>query len=183
MTDKNDIYKKYRYAISLGVAIFIGLILSSFLVVRPMYLKTKSLFSEASARKKESTYLKDKKSKLLELSKRESEILEEEKKVSIALPASNEVGRIFIQLDQLVLESGGTTQSIYKSGSQMSVAGEIVATSYSIPTSFPNYFAYKEFLDKSASALRLLNLQKIQIYAGQDGRITSNLITETFSRK
>ncbi len=191
MVEKDKEVKKYNYAIMLSTAGAIFSILIIFFAIKPLYQKNILLSSESKEKKIRYDNLITKKSNLAALKNKEAELRGMAEKVRSALPEAKEIGRLFIQLDSLVSESGGNIQSVSETNSEIVSAQTATASafagidkySYGMPLSFPSYFSFKNFLINSESALRILNIDSMDVSASDDGAINATLIVNTFVRK
>jgi Tfp pilus assembly protein PilO len=179
---------KYAYSVGLGLATVLIVILAVFLLILPFYSKAKKLTTENKTKKQELTYLTDKKAKLEKLINREDELKQKAELVRNALPESKDVGRLFIQLDELARENKGIIKSIVEGGAinqavslQTNIVG-VEKNSYSVPIEFNNYFDYMNFIEKAENALRLINIDRVSIKAKDSGEISVSLTTTAYSR-
>jgi Tfp pilus assembly protein PilO len=190
---ENKITKnKYFYSVTviiLTVVVTLGLF---FLLIMPFFNKAKELTAETSLKKQELEKLEEKKSKLEELKTREEELKLQAEKVENALPTEKDVGRLFIQLDNLARGNGGTVASVSEGGNVTTTkvtpdTGEggptIERVSYTFPVDFGTYFNLKDFVTKSETALRLLAIKGLTINASNEGKIGSNFSIDTYIRK
>jgi Tfp pilus assembly protein PilO len=181
MVDKNK-NKKYNYAIIVGAVTFVGLIIVVFAIIRPLYLKSQALTAEVKAKQATLDQLKDKKQKLAALKDREAELKQDAETVQAALPDSAEVGRLFIQINEMVKATGGNVSSVSGSPVPQGDTGVISKVNYTVPVSFPNYFNFKDFVIKSEQALRLFDITDFSISTA-NGSVSSSLSANTYVRK
>jgi len=184
---------KYNYAIMLGVAGFIGVVLISLFIIKPLYNNSAKLKLEASAKDARYQSLEKKKSSLSALKVKEAELKAQASVVADALPADKEVGKLFIQLDELVAQSSGTLQSVTEIEGSLDYSGQTTSTetgldsiqkyTYALPVLLPDYTSFKKFISKSESALRLFSIKSIDISAGDTGNINATVTANTFTRK
>ncbi|MDD5693547.1 MAG: hypothetical protein WC437_02895 [Patescibacteria group bacterium] len=186
--NKSLLNNKYTYSVGLGAATFLIAILAIFLIISPFYAKAKKLTTEAKVKKQELNYLTEKKSKLEDLKNREDELKQNAELVRSALPENKDVGRLFIQLDELARSNKGVIKSVAEAGmANATVTTEtnfpgVQKNTYSVPIEFNNYFDYKAFIVKSENALRLLNIDEVSIKAKDTGEISASLTTSAYSR-
>lgn len=176
--------KKYRYAIILGLVTFFGALLLSFLAVKPLYDSAVATTKNVNDNQEKLNVLNKRLTTLKDLSKREQEIRDEEKKISQALPQGDEVGRLFIQVDQLVGSTGGKSSG-YSKGALSTLTNDpnLVVLTSSLSADFPSYFNLKDFIGKANSALRLLNISGLNVRAADNGQVNVSINTTTYSRK
>ncbi len=192
MVKSKDLFKNnYTYLIWLGVGMILVVVLLSFFVIRPSISKAKSLNQEVKDKKTELTALEDKKSKLDKLKDKEDDLKADAKTVQNALPDNKDAGRLFIQIDKLATENGGTVKSVSEgsdTGNQGDVSttatglAEIQKITYSAPIDFNSYFSFKDFLAKSESALRLTNIDSFSVKANETGTLSVDLNFTTYTR-
>ena len=192
MVKSKDLFKNnYTYLIWLGVGVILVAVLLSFFVIRPSISKAKSLNQEVKDKKTELTALEDKKSKLDKLKDKEDDLKTDAKTVQNALPDNKDAGRLFIQIDKLATENGGTVKSVSEgsdTGNQGDVSttatglAEIQKITYSAPIDFNSYFSFKDFLAKSESALRLTNIDSFSVKANETGTLSVDLNFTTYTR-
>jgi len=168
--------------------ILVGILVSA-IVILPLYNSASSVTKEADQKTTELASLKSKKSVLDGLKDQEAQLKKSAGLVTSALPTDSDVGGLFIQVDALASQSGGKVLSI----TGASAAATTTATktgfsgiqkyTYSVPVSFPNYFALKDFINGSKSALRLLNIDDIGISASDTGSIQAIMNITAYTRK
>lgn len=193
MIKTEDLLKtNYAYIIWLSVGVVVVVILLSFFVIKPSINKAKTLNQDVTTKKAELQALEDKKSKLDSLKDKEDELKADAETVKNALPESKDAGRLFIQIDKLAKENGGTVKSVNEgtqvdpgqagvSSSATGLAG-IQKLTYSTPIDFNSYFSFKDFITKSETALRLVNIDNYSIKANEAGLLNVNLNVTTFVR-
>jgi Tfp pilus assembly protein PilO len=190
--ENSKFFKNYGYAVIVSGVVFLGALLSWFLIISPLYANTQQSKVQLDAKNQEYTALKDKKSKLDQLKSQETELKAQATLVSNALPKDEEIGRLFIQLDALAKASNGTLRSVTKtiatataaptSTASLDSAG-ISKTVYSLPLELPTYFDLKTFIASSQSALRLFSINDFNISASNAGALTINLTANSYTRK
>lgn len=184
MVNKN-INKKYRYILIMSAVIFFGTLLSFFLVVKPLYNKSKTLNTEAKTKQANLDALEDKKAKLEALAVKEEQLKEDVKKVEAALPEASQVGRLFIQIDQIAKASNGVVKSVTESGAAASTT-EVATTetvsklTYNSPLQFKNYFDFKNFITASETALKIMDITDFDINSKED--FSATLTSSTYVR-
>jgi hypothetical protein len=176
--------KKYNYALIVGGLTFLGILLATFLVVRPLYLSAGKLTKEAGSKQANLDKLKDKKTKLEELKSKEAELKADSDTVAAALPEGKDAGRLFIQFDELVKSSAGQVKSVSEGSNATTTQaiGSVNAVSYTVPVTMPDYFSLKNLIAKSESALRLINIDTLNIKSS-NGAIDATLNVVTFTRQ
>ncbi len=186
--EKSILHNKYAYAVGLGAATFLIAIFAFLVIISPFYSKAKKLTAEAKTKKQELTYLTDKKSKLEELKNKEDELKQKAELVRNALPEDKDVGRLFIQLDELARSNKGLIKSVSEAGAanmavttETGVAG-VQKNVYSVPIEFNKYEDYKTFITKAENALRLINVDSVSIKAKDTGELSVTLDTTAYSR-
>jgi Tfp pilus assembly protein PilO len=153
--------------------------------------------NQVSSSQKQLNKLESQESKLESLKNQETELDQEAATVSEALPTTNDVGRLFIQLSDLANNAGGsisgvtggttvgttstTSPASTTATTSASVPGVEVLT-YSMPISFSSYFNFKNFLTSASSALRLISVNNITVSASSTGEITAGLNLTTYMR-
>lgn len=163
--------KKYYYSIILGVCTLLGLLVGVFLIIRPLYSNSQKITKEYKEKTAILDELKDKKAKLEELKSKEEQLKADAEKVEAALPQAKDVGRLFIEVDQVAKESSGSVKSVSEgSGVNSTPTSEgINKISYSVPASFPDYFKLKEFIMRTEQALRIVDISGLDMTTAQTG--------------
>ncbi|MEI7690740.1 MAG: type 4a pilus biogenesis protein PilO [bacterium] len=195
MVKTKDIFNKtsFGYIIWLSVGTILVVLLLSFFVIKPSVNKAKTLSADVKVKKTELKALEDKKIKLDGLKDKEEELKADAETVKNALPEIKDAGRLFIQIDKLAKENGGVVKSINEgSTSETTNQGDVsqVPTgmldiqklTYAAPIDFNSYFSFKEFLTKSESALRLVNIDSFSIKVNETGSLAVNLMVTTYVR-
>ena len=179
--DTND----YQYASVLGVSVLVGVIIISLFILRPLYAKNIEMRAEKNKRTVALEALQERERVLLGLKDKAEEIKEESERVSKALPASDDIGRLFIQLDELAKISGGDLSGVSSENSTASdsvTSAGVGVTRYSLPLEEPSYFAFKKFLESSEEALRLLSINDVRVDSSESGILSINLNVESYTR-
>lgn len=184
--------KKYNYAITVGAVTFIGSVLAILFILKPLYVNFTILKNEASAKNKKYEDLVTRKDNLDSMKSREKELKEKAVVVSSVLPEEKEVGRLFIQLDKVAVNSSGNLQSVSELNSNTGFTGNSVIAetpivgvtkySYSLPVSFENYVSFKKFVIDAGSALRLFNIKTFTVIADNAGKVNASVIADTYVR-
>lgn len=192
MVEKKFTQGKYFYStvvIALTVVVTIALF---FLVISPFFSKAQSLTADAKVKQEELDKLEAKKAKLDELKSREEELKANAEKVRNALPEEKDVGRLFIEFDNMAKATGGTIKVVSEGGgSTGSAPGQtsssdigstgIQKITYTIPVTFKDYFGLKDFVNRTETALRLLKINGYQITVNDTG-VTGNFTADSFVR-
>lgn len=181
--------QKYKYFLTLLGITVVGTIAVWFLVLSPLIKTTSSAGTELKSKQTEYDSLVAKKNKLDTLKDQEAELKAKAETVSNALPSSEEIGRLFIQLDGLAQSSNGKLKSVTKvstttedaSASNLASAG-ITKNVYSLPLDLPSYFDLKSFIANSQSALRLFSINDFSISASDSGALTVGLTANSYTR-
>jgi len=194
MVKTNNLFKtNYSYIIWVSLGTVVVVLLIAFLVIKPSISKAKTTNLELTARKTELQALEDKKSKLDTLKDKEEELKADAETVKNALPENKDAGRLFIQIDKLAKENGGTVKSVNEgsntgSADQTGVASTatglegVQKLTYSAPIDFNSYFNFKDFITKSETALRLVNIDNFSIKSNETGLLATNLNFTTYVR-
>ncbi|MCX6328225.1 MAG: hypothetical protein NTZ85_01740 [Bacteroidia bacterium] len=185
--------KQYLFAITISLLIVFVIIAAFFLAIKPLYLKSKKISAELKVKQEQLQELKDKKVKLETLKDKEGQLKKDAENVKNALPSDSDVGRLFIQLDDIIKTSNGSTKSISGSSGTTTTAGTpmetitnsvgITTTSYNTTVDFPSYFEFISFLNKMENALRLVTINNINVSANESGLISTTLDLVTYTRK
>lgn len=176
---------KYSYALIVGVSTFVGVLVLIFAIIKPLYIKSSELRAEQKTKEAKLAMLKEKKSKLEELKDREDELIKDSKKVESALPTNDEAGRLFIQLDAITNKSGGLIKSVNQSSnlttSNVGSTG-IKKISFNSSSDFSTYFGFKDFVEKSEDALRIVEIAGLNLSSSETGSISATIIANTYAR-
>lgn len=191
---EKKIEKYYRAIGTIVVALIVSLILIFVLIV-PSFKGIGKTNVELKARQGDLKILTQKLEKLKELKVKEKDIREQEKVVNGAIPTKKGVGDLFVQLEGLMAESGGSTNGINESGgasagpstSTPSVSSaltdaSLVSSDYTYNVNFPNYDNFKVFLDASEKAHRFIHLNNFKVSKGQDNVFTVALSYKAYYR-
>ena len=182
------IRKKNNYAIILiAVTIVVGLLIAGF-GIYPLYKSAATVTKQADQKAVELKGLKARKTILDGLKDKEDELRKNAELVASALPEGRDVGGLFIQVNGLAARTGGTVRSV--SGGSTTAGTQAAGTgfagiqkyNYSVPASFSSYFAFKDFVAASKSALRLLNINDITISSSKTGGLDVMLNITTYAR-
>lgn len=185
---------KYTYAVVLSVVLVLGVVLLSLFVIKPLFADAQKVTKEVKDKKTELTKLQDKKAKLEALKDKEEELKKQAATISNALPESKDIGRLFIQINDIATGSGGTVKSVAESGSATAGAtttatpttqttfGNVQQSIYTIPIDFGSYFDWKNFVTKTETALRLVSIGDFTVNATDSGTMTSSVTITTYTR-
>lgn len=177
--------KKNNYSVILiASTIVIGILVTLFAIF-PLYKSAKITTAESTQKSLELTELRNKKKILDGLKDKEDQLKKDAETVMAALPEKKDVGSLFIQVNALVSQSGGSVQSItgaaQGSTEQTGFTG-IQKYSYNIPATFNNYSSFKAFINGSRDALRLLNVDDLSLTASDAGNLQGTIDLTTFAR-
>jgi Tfp pilus assembly protein PilO len=178
-----EIIKKYQYSIIVAGATFIGAIIL-IVVISQLYTKSKQVTAEANAKTVVLDQLKEKKTILDNLKNREAELKESSRKLAVALPEDKDIGRLFIQLNGLITETGGNVQGLANgTTTQSEISENLTKYTFTIPTNFSDYQTLKTFFVKSKQALRLINISALSISSPNGGPVDASITVNAYSRK
>ncbi len=185
--DKDEI-KKYYYAIAVGAGIFVGIIILSF-VLSGLYKQSKKLTDEMNEKTNYLTQLQDRKKILDDLSSREDELKKDAAALSSALPDSKDIGRLFIQLNGLITDSGGSVKGIAGggtgdsgTGTSTTITSSLRKYSFTLPVNLQNYEAVKSLLTKTKKVIRLMDVSSISMSSPDGGKMDATVTINTYSR-
>jgi len=180
--------EKYYWFIGVLVASVAFTFILIFFAIVPSFKGIKKIEGEIKAKKAELSVLEEKLGKLKDLKTRESELKEKEAVVNKAIPTKKEIGELFIQLEGIINETGGSNDSIAEgqSGSGGSTApgglvSGIESSSYGYSVAFPDYKNFKKFLERSENALRFISLENFSV-SNSDNSFSVNLSYKTYYR-
>ncbi len=182
-----DKFDKYRYSVTLGVVTFLGVVISIFAVIMPMYQNASKVNQEEKVTKLELDAQKRRQARLDELITEKDSLDRESKLLSTALPSGKDVGPLFIQLSQLIVDTGGDIKGISGDSNQGATAGGsslvgLQKYTYTIPISFNDYSSLKSFINESKKALRLIDIGSIVVSAPETGKIDATVTLNTYAR-
>ena len=191
MVKTKDLFKtNYTYIIGISIGVVLVVALISIFVIKPFINKANSLNQDVKTEKLVLQALEDKKNKLDKLKDKEEELKADAKTVVNALPDNKEAGRLFIQIDGLAKENGGNVKSITEGGVSVGSQGNVSQTAtgladiqkltYTIPIDFTSYFSFKDFITKSETALRLVNIDSFTINTTEKGTLAVDLGVTTY---
>lgn len=171
MVGKN--LEKYYWFLGILAASIIFTIVLIFFAITPSVKGIKKVEGEIKEKKAELSVLEEKLVKLKELKTREKELKEKEAIVNKAIPTKKEIGELFIQLEGIINETGGSNDGISEGqGSSSSASAQgtdqetvsgVANTSYGYSVTFPDYKNYKKFLERSENALRFISLNNFNV--------------------
>ena len=181
---------KYFYSTAVIVITILGVLGLFFAVITPFYSKAGSLTSEAKTKQTELKMLEDKKTKLEALKSKEEELNKDAETVRNALPEQKDVGRLFIEFDNMARSSGGVIKSVSENIATTTTTTEAVGSSaglvkigYKVPIDFKDYFGFKDFVTKAEKALRIIGIDDYSITVNEtNGGLTVDLSTSTYVR-
>jgi Tfp pilus assembly protein PilO len=176
---------EYNYALYLGLGTAVVALFVSFIIIKPLFDKNSELRNTKSTQNAKLEKLLEKEKVLVSLKDKSSEIKTNSERVSSALPSSSDIGRLFIQLDELAKISGGSLKSVGTNTNTVSETQAIPGINeltYSLPLDMPSYFALKKFFESSEEALRLLSITDVRIDSSDSGALSVNLSAKSYTR-
>jgi len=183
---------KYFFSTAVFAATGIAAFILFFVVISPFFSKAQELTDEAKAKQDELSYLEDKKVKLEALKSREEDLKKDAELVRNALPEQKDVGRLFIQLDNMAKTSGGNLNAVTESSGALAAATTtdtvgspsvgIQKITYTLPIDFKDYFGFKDFINKAESALRILAVEDFSLNASGTGGVSATINAATYVR-
>lgn len=169
--------EKYYWIGGVITLTLIVVILAIIFIVSPSFKSIGKTNKELKEKQTELKVAEQKLEKLKELKVREAELKEQSQIVYRAIPTKKEVGDIFIQLNGLTVETGGTTSGD-KSGSSSSASPGTTTQTTTMPgvstlvyeneVTFPKYSNFKALLGNTEKALRYVHLNSFKI-SDKDG--------------
>lgn len=184
-----------RYSWFLGViagSVILAMLIIAFVII-PSFKAIKKVETEIKAKNNDLFVLNEKLEKLKELKTREDELKKKEAIVNRAIPTKKEVGELFIQLEGIINETGGSNDGIAEgqgtsdanSAAQAESAeisaADVAASSYGYQVSFPDYKNFKKFLERSENALRFISLNNFSV-SSSENTFSVNLSYKTYYR-
>ncbi len=189
VTEKKDsILKKYKYALVVGSATLVGIILAITLIGRPLYNSYKESKRVLTEKRAIVTKLEQKLVNLKALKDQEEEIKEKNQKVMAALPTNKDVARLFIEFESVAMQNGLIITSVQenKSGGTTPAEGASgvgpVAVSYGVSGASSSYSSVKSALASLEKALRILNISEIEINGREANNLDVDIKINTFVR-
>lgn len=194
MVDNKLTRNKYFYSTAVFAVTAVAVVILFFVVINPFFTKAQELTTEAKAKQTELKKLEDKKVKLEALKSREDELKKDAETVRNALPEQKDVGRLFIEFDNMAKASGGSIRSITEAAGGTagteptattvgSASSGLQKISYTIPVDFTDYFGFKDFVTKAETALRIIGVNDFSVNVGETGGgISASLNTTTYVR-
>jgi hypothetical protein len=184
--DKEKI-KKYYYALAVGGATFVGAIIL-LIVINQMFAQSKKLTAEAVVKTQKLTQLQAKKAILDNLSSKETELKANALALSSALPEDKDIGRLFIQMNGVITDAGGSIKGIAggspsDTATSSTIGNTLKKYSFTLPVNLANYDAVKSLLAKAKQALRLMDVTSISMSSPDGGTMDANITINTYSRK
>lgn len=182
-----------RYYWFIGVlvgSVVLSIVLVVFAVI-PSFNSIKKVEADIKVKKEDLSILTQKLDKLKELKSREAELKEKEAIVNKAIPTKKEVGDLFIELEGIINETGGTNSGISESqgvseGSKSkkkedSSSTDVKNSSYMYSVTFSDYKNFKKFLERSENALRFISLEKFNV-SSPESSFNVNLTYKSYYR-
>ena len=175
---------KYNYFLTVVVGTVVGLILTGFFVIQPLYNTATKVAAEKKTKEATLSEMKARLEVLNKLSDQEEKLKADSQTVSNSLPTQEDIGRLFIQLDSIAKQSGGNLKSVSQiTGQSVDASGAgFTEQSYSIPLEMSSYFALKQFITNASDALRLLSISDLKIDANDAGALTVNMTAKSYVR-
>jgi Tfp pilus assembly protein PilO len=190
MVNKNTKINEYSYIVAvMGGAMLVALILV-LVAGKPLYLSLKQTNRELDEKKLVLEKLETNLVNLKGLASRKVEIEERNKKVLAALPANQDVPRLFVQMERIASGAGLQITNVSEGSSADSAAqtspigvATITPHFYTITGKAENYGSLKTSLQKIETGLRLVSVEKLDIQSAQSGKgLSVNFIVKTYSR-
>ncbi len=176
---------KYNYAAIVAGGTVAALLFAGIFVMKPLIETVGKMDKEKQVRAATLADMKKRESVLLGLKDQEDQLTKDSETITNALPTQADIGRLFIQLDTLAKESGGTLKSVSQTNKQeasKSTFSGVIENSYSIPVEMPTYFALKEFISNSKDALRLLSIENLKISSTDTGQLSVGITAKSYAR-
>ncbi|MEI6266826.1 MAG: hypothetical protein WCP14_02975 [bacterium] len=186
-----EIFNHYKYAIITGLAAFFIFIFTVFIIIIPLYQTASAKAKEAEAALVLLKETQEKEAVLNNLKSQGDELKKTSELLATALPISNDVGPLFIQLSALIVQNGGKVKGIAGAA-----GNELVATTteqitsmvnlnkytYVLPIEFSSYSKLKTFIDDAKQALRLIEISSITISSSDKEKINATITVVTYTR-
>lgn len=171
-----EIETKKSANIFIGLAItIVCVILVGIFVIRPLFRDNSLKEKIIEAKRTNLSILKDKESKLSELSSKKDEIEENTRKVLAALPEHQDKARLLVQFEGLASRSNiylkGATEEATGTSSEekvSNISSGISEISYNLRFT-GTYNDFKNFLINAQKALRILRINKIELKPASEG--------------
>lgn len=175
---EKKIDKYYWIAGVIGITLVV-IILTIIFVISPSFKSINKVSKELKENKENLKVAEEKLAKLKEFKVKEDELREQSNVVYRAIPTKKEIGDIFIELNGLIGEAGGTGtkasgNNSSSSGSSPSVAAPagVESLTYQSEVTFPNYQNFKNLLSSSEKALRFVHLVNFKISGKDEFKVT-----------
>ncbi len=176
---------KYNYAVIVASGAAVALLLAGIFIVKPLLETVGKMDKEKQAKSATLAEMKKRESVLLGLKDQEDQLTKDSETITNALPTQADIGRLFIQLDTLAKDSGGTLKSVSQTNTQApakSTFSGVAENTYSIPVEMPTYFALKQFIANSKDALRLLSIENLKISSTEAGQLSVSITAKSYAR-
>lgn len=164
--------KYYFYPITVIAGAILICLTLALLFVKPLYKSVSSMNKDIKEKKVVLNALEDKLEKLKKLQSKEQELTEQKNKVLAALPEDKDVARLFVQLEDMVSDTGALVESATESNPlSASQNGTAVNSNisgvnnhnYILKFKTPTYESIKNSVQNAENALRLLNINSLSI--------------------
>lgn len=189
VTEKKDsILKEYKYALIVGSATLVGIILAITLIGRPLYNSYKESKRVLTEKRAVVDKLELKLTNLKSLKDKEDEIKEKNQKVMAALPTNKDVARLFIEFESVAMQNGLIITSVQENKGSGTAPAEgasgvgPVAVNYSVSGASSSYNSVKTALSSLEKALRILNISEIEINGREANNLDVDIKINTFVR-
>lgn len=185
---KDSKFKEYKYALIVGSATLVGIILAITLIGRPLYNAYKESKRVLAEKRAVVAKLEQKLVNLKGLKDKEAEIKEKNQKVMAALPTNKDVSRLFIEFESIAMQNGLAITSVQENKTAGTVTTEGTATvgplavSYDVSGEATNYNSIKNALSSLEKALRILNISEIEVNGKGANNLDVDLKINTYVR-
>ncbi|MEK7447555.1 MAG: hypothetical protein AAB632_02045 [Patescibacteria group bacterium] len=175
--------KYYWIAGVIGVTLIV-IILAIIFIISPSFKSINKVSKELKENKGNLKVAEEKLAKLKEFKVKEDELREQSNVVYRAIPTKKEIGDIFIELNGLIGEAGGTgtkasgnnssssSSSGAGSSSSMVAPAGVESLTYQSEVTFPSYQNFKNLLSSSEKALRFVHLVNFKISGKDEFKVT-----------
>ena len=193
MEDKLNL-KSSSYAILVVLVSLIAVILSGFLLIKPLLDDNNAQQKVIEQKRADLNVYKDKEDKLKELSDKKQEIKDDSKAVLAAIPDHEDKDRLFVQFEKLASSSGLYLDSLAEkevpsssskgsSARNKSQAPEGVSKLNYVLNLKGNYEGFKNFLANSEKALSILEITRVEIKQKENQNLDITLYLSAFYKK
>lgn len=176
----------YTYLVSVIAITLLVVIVAVAFVLIPCIKKVSTLSTELKSVQQEKTFLTKRKASLEALNNDKEDYLKQSEIVLNALPENKEVGKLFVQVDQIATSSNSTIENFSENALATEVTKNVLPgvtkISYTSDVKIGDYFSFKEFLTKFEGALRLVTIDGVSITSDDTGSIKATLTVSTFVR-